>query len=218
MQTVGRIGVADFSGGAAKAGERSLWSLRRKLDGLDSGAPLWRAVLSGALLGLTWGTLFRLWMRLVSDKPDFSVAGTAYLLGASILVGACAGLAFGARRRGTWKRVWIARTVAVCSFAALFFGPGMIVVPTILFATLALTRRKWHALFRALCALVALVGFGLVTRIMLNFWPPLPSVAYLTLYAAFLYPAIIAMRTGVEAAPEVKSAAATETKTLANAA
>jgi hypothetical protein len=197
MQTVSQLDSLRFRSESPTSGGGSLWSLKTQLDSHDLSLSVAGGVLKGAALGLVWAALFRGWMRLISDKPEFTISGTAILLGAATFVGACAGLAFAMRRRGRSKRLWIHRAISVLAFAALGIGPGIFVVPTILFATLALARTKWHVLLRVLCALLALTGFGVICRIMLNFWPPAPAALYLLLYAAFLYPAVIAMRMGI---------------------
>lgn len=202
MQTVNQVAGLNYTPQQPPTKRGSLWSLQTVVDGNDVDLSVAVSIINGALLGLAWATLFRLWMRLVSDKPEFSVSGTAMLLGAAMLVGGCAGLSYATRRRGVSRRAWVSRLVSIGSFAALGIGPGMIVMPTILFATLALARKKWHPLIRALCGLTALLGVGLIAKIILSFWPPAPSAIYLSLYLIFLYPAIIAMRMGVaEAEP-----------------
>lgn len=198
METANQLDFLGYRPEVAKSESRSLWSLRTNVDGNDLSLSITRAICGGALLGLGWGILFRLWMRLVSDKPEFTLSGTSMLLGAATFVGGCAGLAYAIRRRGTTKRVWIPRLVSVLAFVALGIGPGIFVVPTILFATLAVARTNWNRWLRAVCALLALAGFGVVARIMLNFWPPLQSAIYLLLYLPFMYPPIIAMRMGLQ--------------------
>lgn len=208
MQSAERVSLLNFQPETSKANRQSLWSLKSGLDSKDKSVSVAGSMLNGAMLALAWAILFRLWMRLISDKPEFTISGTSILLGASMFVGMCAGLAFAVRRRGVSQRAWIARALAICSFALLCIGPGIFVVPTILFATLALTRKTWHVLLRIACAVIALAGFLMVTKIMLSFWAPIPSAIYLLLYLIFLYPAMIAMRVGVEARPaQVESAA-----------
>ena len=91
---------------------RALW-----LPGtfLDAGGrpPVWAAVLGGAGIGLGWGAVARIFMRLISDDPEFTVSGTAFILVVFTLAGAFAGLAFAARRCG-WRqrRLYLPRTLA----------------------------------------------------------------------------------------------------------
>jgi hypothetical protein len=187
----------------------SFLSLRGALDAHDTSLSYKKAVPAGAALGLAWGVLSRLWMRLISDDPEFTISGTSIILGASTFVGAWAGLAYAARRRGTMRRPWIPRTLVVVSFAALAIGPGVLVVPTVLFGTLALARGGWPAWARAACALPAAAGFGFVAYTMLHFWPPLNTALYLSLYLLLLYPLLVAMRTGLGSTAKPAGARAT---------
>ena len=41
---------------------------------------VWAAVLGGAGLGLAWGIVARIWMRLIATTPEFSIPGTAAIL------------------------------------------------------------------------------------------------------------------------------------------
>jgi len=50
------------------------------LDATERHPPVWTAVLGGAGLGLGWGIVARLWMRLITTTPEFSIPGRrAYL-------------------------------------------------------------------------------------------------------------------------------------------
>lgn len=51
------------------------------------------AIALGAVLGMTWGVLARLWMRLISDSPEFSWSGTLYIVLVPTMMGAALGLA-----------------------------------------------------------------------------------------------------------------------------
>ena len=79
------------------------------------------------MLGLAWAVVIRAWMRVVTNEPQFSLIGTGMILAASVIIGACAGLACAARRRGTFKRVLVLRIAVVLSFATLCVGPGIFV-------------------------------------------------------------------------------------------
>jgi len=65
---------------------------------------VWAAVLGGAGLGFVWGIAARLWMRLISTNPEFSIAGTTAILVIATVFGAFVGFAFAARRRGDLAR------------------------------------------------------------------------------------------------------------------
>jgi hypothetical protein len=99
-------------------------------------------VLGGAGLGLLWGVAARLWMRLISIHPEFSIFGTAAILIIATLFGAFAGLAFAARRRG-WRRWghYGPRILAIIFFIPFGAFGGMPLMLTVLVATLAVTQR-----------------------------------------------------------------------------
>ena len=111
------------------------------LDAVTMNPPVWAAVASGAGLGLIWGSAARIWMRLISARPEFSIPGTAAILTIATLFGAFAGLAFAARRRGwqSWRH-YLPRGLAVFFFLPFGIAGGTPLMLTVLVATLALTQ------------------------------------------------------------------------------
>jgi hypothetical protein len=140
-----------------------LWRVFRlstmRLDATETRPRVWAAVLGGAGLGLVWGIAARLWMRLISTQPEFSIPGTAAILIITTLFGACAGLAFAARRRG-WRRWahYLPRGLAVAFFLPFGIAGGTPLMLTVLLATLALTQTAAIGLW----ALAALTTLGFV--------------------------------------------------------
>jgi hypothetical protein len=148
-----------------------------RLDAAEQKPAVWAAVLSGAGLGLTWGIVARVWMRLITTEPEFSIFGTAAILIIFTLFGLFAGLAFAARRRG-WQGVghYLPRSLAVLFFIPFGAFGGAPLMLTVLLATLGFTQRAVvSAWFLAALALLVVNGtdFGL---------PPL--VAVITLIVA----------------------------------
>lgn len=130
------------------------------LDATEKHPPVWAAVLGGAGLGLVWGIAARLWMRLITTTPEFSVPGTAGILLITTVFGAWAGLAFVARRRG-W-RGWGhygPRSLAVIFFIPFGIAGGLPLMLTVLMATLGITQRALVGLW-VLAGLVMLVAVG----------------------------------------------------------
>jgi hypothetical protein len=84
-----------------------------------------RGLLGGALGGAAWGVVARLFMRLLSDDPQFSWAGTLGILGIATITGACVGLVHGARVTGR-SRWW---RLAALPGLLLFAGPGSLLAP-----------------------------------------------------------------------------------------
>ncbi len=130
------------------------------LDATERHPPVWAAVLGGAGLGLVWGIAARLWMRLITTTPEFSIPGTAGILIITTVFGVCVGLAFVARRRG-W-RGWghyVPRCLAVIFFIPFGIAGGLPLMLTVLVATLGITQRAVIGLW-VLAGLVLLVAMG----------------------------------------------------------
>ena len=130
------------------------------LDALERHPVVWATILGGAGLGLVWGIAARIWMRLISTKPEFTISGTAGILIITTVFGAWAGLAFVARRRG-W-RGWghyVPRSLAVIFFIPLGIAGGLPLMLTVFVATLGITQRAVVGLW-ILAGLVMLVAVG----------------------------------------------------------
>jgi hypothetical protein len=130
------------------------------LDASERNPAVWAAILGGAGLGLVWGIAARIWMRLISTKPEFTISGTTGILIITTVFGAWVGLAFVARRRG-W-RGWghyVPRSLAVIFFVPFGIAGGLPLMLTVLVATLGITRRAVVGLW-VLAGLVMLVAVG----------------------------------------------------------
>lgn len=130
------------------------------LDATAQRPRVWAAVLGGAGLGLVWGIIARLWMRLITTTPEFSIPGTMGILMVTTVFGAWAGLAFAARRRG-WRGLghYLPRSLAVVFFIPLGIAGGLPLMLTVLVATLGLTQRAVVGLW-VVAGLVLLVAGG----------------------------------------------------------
>ena len=128
----------------------------------DGRPPVWAAVLGGAGGALLWGVVARFGMRAISADPEFSVEGTAFILGAFTQAGAFAGLAFAARRRH-WRRwhLYIPRTLSV--LAVIPLGSGSAVIAVAVFAVLGVARRDWPVALRFVFVVLALAGTALAS-------------------------------------------------------
>lgn len=138
-----------------------------RLDATEQSPAVWASILSGAGLGLAWGIAARIWMRLISTHPEFSIFGTAAILIISTLFGAWAGLAFAARRRG-WRRWghYLPRSLAVFFFIPFGAFGGSPLMLTVLLATLGFTQKAVVSLwFLAGLAMLVVTGtdFGVPT-------------------------------------------------------
>jgi hypothetical protein len=130
------------------------------LDATEQYPRAWAAVLGGAGLGLVWGSGARTWMRLISTKPEFSIPGTAAILVIATVFGAGTGLAYAARRQG-WRRWghYVPRSLVVVFFIPFGMAEGVILMLTVLAATLAVTQRSVVGLWvLAVMAILLAVG------------------------------------------------------------
>ncbi len=159
---------------------------------------MWAAVLAGAGLGLAWGVAARLWMRLITTDPEFSVTGTAYIIGSATQLGAFAGLAFAARRRG-WRggRLVLARVLAVVPVLPLGFGGGVFALGIVVPIALAVARWRWWRIARAV---LLLLGLGLLAAISVRTVGAKPgplAPVYVPVFVALMYVLVLALCVGL---------------------
>ncbi|HET7719309.1 MAG TPA: hypothetical protein VFK43_05025 [Acidimicrobiales bacterium] len=113
---------------------------------------------AGLLAGVGYGALLRLWMRFVTTEPEFSWSGTLFIVGAFAILGTSAGIVTAGRRRG-WRGLLVAtRTVGIALSLGCFGGAGIVMLPTIVPAGLAIGRHDWSRGVR-----VVLVGLAVLT-------------------------------------------------------
>lgn len=109
-----------------------------------------RGLALGALAGAAWGVVARVFMRLLSDDPQFSWAGTLGILGVAAVAGACVGLVHGARVSGR-SRWW---RLAALPGLVLFAGPGSLLAPAMVGMAAVLRGRPVVRVFGALLVVV----------------------------------------------------------------
>ncbi|HSL25887.1 MAG TPA: hypothetical protein VLA54_06350, partial [Acidimicrobiia bacterium] len=113
-----------------------------------------RPAVAGAVGGLAWGVLMRLWMRFISVDPEFTWSGTGFILVASILAGVGLGFAYQSRRtaRTGWWRLFGLPVILLGA------GAGMIMLPGVVIGGLAFGRRDWPRVVRIALYLLAAAG------------------------------------------------------------
>jgi len=129
-----------------------------RLDATERYPAVWAATLSGAGLGLVWGIAARIWMRLISTRPEFTISGTAIILVIAMVFGAFVGFAFAARRRG-WRRWghYLPRGLVVTFFVPFAGFAGAPLMFTVLLATLTVTHTAMVGLWVAAALAILLV-------------------------------------------------------------
>lgn len=113
---------------------------------------LLRVLLIGTALGALWGTTARIWMRLITEHPDFTWTGTLMIVGFSAWLGLGVGLVYGTRGRGRLR--WL-RLFGIPGLA-LFASPGMAFAPAFLLGSALWNRARQPWLRRTG------IGLGLV--------------------------------------------------------
>ena len=146
---------------------------------VGGGAVMGRALAAGMLGGALWGVVARVFMRLLSDDPQFSWEGTLGIVGVAALAGASVGLVHAARVTGR-SRWW---RLAALPGLLLFAGPGSLLLPTTVGMAAVLRGRP---VVRALGVVVAMVPLVVLA----GNEPPLPptQVTGLTLMVASCAP------------------------------
>ena len=93
---------------------------------------------TGLLLGAAWGVAARVWMRLISDQPEFSWAGTLFVVGLAAVFGASTVAAATALRQGRsgWWRLLATPGLLLFASQGIAFLPGFLV------AAAGLSRRS----------------------------------------------------------------------------
>jgi hypothetical protein len=118
--------------------------------------PFWlrHPIISGALGGLLWGGLMRVWMRFISTDPEFSLSGTGFILGAALLAGLGLGTAYSFSRK-TARPWWRLLGLPVILLGG---GAGSLMLPGVLLGGLAFGRRDWPKAVRIFLGTVAIGG------------------------------------------------------------
>lgn len=156
----------------------------------------------GAGLGILWGLAMRAWMRFISTDPEFSWAGTIFIIAAAAIAGGL--LAFARHRRRLGGIGWWRTTI----LALLLLGAGGSVMwPTIILGAVAIGRRhvRWIAVVFGLGAAIAQIPV-LQDAIFDNwqlslFEQGVATVVYLPLLAAEVWAFSVVFRPGAEEAP-----------------
>ncbi len=142
-----------------------------------------RAVLYGA----AWGGAARLWMRFISEDPEFTIAGTSFIIAIPTVIALCGVLA---RRSVRWRPLVRRPSRAIAAFSTVLLGvaAGILMMPTLLLGGIAwANRRRFPPLVLVPMALFACVPILAVVQEIPDGSRFLPAfAAYLMLLATFI--------------------------------
>lgn len=121
---------------------------------------LFGSVVRAAAYGAAWGGVARLWMRYISEDPEFSVAGTSFIIAMPTIVCLFSVLA---RRCVNWRAVARvpARAVAGFSTVLLGMGAGVLMLPSLVLGGIVWANRN-RVLRLALVPIAALASLPIV--------------------------------------------------------
>lgn len=116
----------------------------------------WRWLAVAPVAGAAVGAIARWWMRLITDEPEFSWAGTIAIVVAFTLLAIGHSIAWTTRHRG-WRRRWSTPTRVLGGILTLpiFVGAGVMMLPTVFGAGLASWRSDWPRWSRWIAGAVA---------------------------------------------------------------
>jgi hypothetical protein len=134
----------------------------------------------GLLLGVTWGVVARVWMRLISTSPEFSWAGTLGIVVAFGIVGIALGVIDAVRRRGGsgwWRLLYLLVPLP-------FAGAGLPLLPAVVLGGWGLRRGAIGRTVAALAVLSAPAILLAMTWDEITYWlTPYPENVYRAILA-----------------------------------
>lgn len=146
---------------------------------------------AGLALGALTGVEARGFMRLLTDEPEFSWGGTAFIVGIFAVAGLALAAAYDMKLRGRsrwWKLLALPAILTV-------LGQGMLLLPGVLGVGLAMSRRRW----RRIVGVLLLVAYPVAVPAALGAFGELPTPRFAAGLAAVVV-CCAAMAAGVRAA------------------
>lgn len=118
--------------------------------------PTMPALAIGLLGGFALGVVARVWMRLISEDPEFTWSGTIFIVAGFTFFGLTQSIVAVARGRTTrWWKLTGVRTIGAVGMLPLFVAAGAVMFPTVAGCGLASARSEWPKTIRGLCLVVA---------------------------------------------------------------
>ncbi len=126
-------------------------------------------LLEGLLGGLAWGIGARVWMRFVAPDPEFTWAGTLFIvIGFGIAGLGQAGAYLGRRADLPRPRMTVLRIVTFASLLPLGMAAGGPMFPAVVLAPLAITHTDWSRRSRLMVGAVAVIPLVAIAGILLD--------------------------------------------------
>ena len=144
------------------------------------------SVARAAGYGVAWGGAARLWMRSISEDPEFSVSGTGFIIAAPTIISLFSVLA---KRSVKWRPVARrpSRGLAALSTILLGVAAGILMMPTLLLGGIVwANRRRLPKLLLLPMAVLACVPLVAVVPEIPKGRLPFAFPAYLLLLATFI--------------------------------
>jgi len=152
-------------------------------------------VLVGGLLGgLAWGIYARVWMRSISTDPEFTWAGTLFIVIGFGIAGLGQSVAYlGRRARLPRGRLTTIRVVTFASLLPLGMAAGGPMLPAVVLAPLAITHTDWSGRMRLMVGVVAAIPVIAIATILADDLSAARTVVgfiwFLTVYAGIIWAA-----------------------------
>ncbi len=99
------------------------------------------SIVRAVLYGAAWGGAARLWMRYISEDPEFSIAGTSFIIAIPTVISLCSVLA---SRSINWRPLTRRPSRAIAGFSTILLGgaAGILMMPTLLLGGIAWANRR----------------------------------------------------------------------------
>jgi hypothetical protein len=118
---------------------------------------------------MAWGVIARLWMRFISDDPEFTWSGTLFIvLGFGVVCLAQSAAYLGRRAELPRSKMTVVRVFTTVGLLPLGAAAGGPMLPTVLLTPLALTHSEWSRRTRLIIGVLALLPVLGVARIVVD--------------------------------------------------
>ena len=142
------------------------------------------------MFGLAIGVISRVWMRLISNEPEFSWGGTVVVVGVFVLSGLGTGIS-SMMSAGGRRSDRIGRGAGLCLLLPLFGAAGAQMMPTVIIGSLSVHRKTWNPWIRVLLGFLALIlPVGIVVEELgseVSSWRVVGLLMFMATYVAVVF-------------------------------